>query len=927
MIPLPIRDGSTRCTPIAPASGPLTHGVAVTNPSPNATLMSTNRCVAVRTAATSAEFASVSAIAPCASTIHTAAAIGIFDQCHAFISKFEVFIENLPGADHRSYEARTLPSVEVKRIGWCTPYSGPADLIFTAGGPGNGWIIGPSMHLLERQRELEPLTRCLQDARTTAGKLVLVTGEAGLGKSSLVEHFTLEHRRDARTAWGACDALSTPRALGPVRELAAQLAGIGSHTARDDESIDWLFRSLLEKLSGGEDAVCLVVLEDIHWADAATLDFLRFIGRRIQRTRAVFVATYRDDELPVTHPLRLALGELTGPHVVRMRLAPLSLTAVEILANDSGRDTRLLHRTTGGNPFFVREVLASPGVPVPETVRDAVLARLARCSNAARELTELVAISPGRTETWLVDAVMGACPQAMDEAGARGLLDVQTESVGFRHEIARLAVLGAISSMRVGALHAKVLQILTERARDPARLVHHAALCNDTAAVLEYAPLAAKEAARLGAHREAAAHLHAALRCRQSLEPRQRAELLEQHAIESALANQNRDAIDSGTAAAAAWRDIGSAEARSRVLTLLVQEYRTVGDKPRADECVAGAIELLEALPPSAHLAMAYGARSFLALARGWNQDAFEYGHRALALARKFGDRAVEAHALCHIGGALLGTGDRAGYEPLDRSLALALENAQEDNAARAYRTLQFYAGLIRDFSRAERAFHEGVDYCEERGIFNHSAYIRAYYTVCELDRGKWTEAANTASELLHGSEVMGVTQRVTLMITLALVRLRRGDPGVDDLLDEAFRLAVPTGETSRIARVAAARAEHAWYSGRLGDVVHETSVGLAHLRGHTTPWFNGELLFWQSRAQPVEIVGKVAEPYRLMLAGDWQAAADAWKEIGQPYEQALALAEGTEQTQREALTLLDRLEAGPLAAMVRRRLRERGVR
>jgi ATP/maltotriose-dependent transcriptional regulator MalT len=756
-----------------------------------------------------------------------------------------------------------------------------------------------------------------------------VAGEAGLGKSSLVEHFALEHRREARTIWGACDALSTPRALGPVRELAAQMAGIGGRAARDDESIDWLFRSLLERLSRDEDGVCLVVLEDIHWADEATLDFLRFIGRRIQRTRAVFVATYRDDELPVTHPLRLALGELTGPHIIRLRLAPLSLAAVEVLASDSAgsRDIRLLHRTTGGNPFFVREVLASPGEPVPETVRDAVLARLARCSQAARELTELVAISPGRTETWLVDSVIGASMPAMDEAGARGLLEVRTESVGFRHEIARLAVLGAISPARVGALHAKVLRTLTGRAGDPARLVHHAALCNDTAAILEYAPLAAKEAARLGAHREAAAHLSAALRCCRSLEPIQRAELLEQQAIESALADQIRDAIESGTAAAAAWRDIGCVEAQSRVLTLLAQQYRTVGDKARADECVADAVALLEARPPSAYLAKAYGARSLLAVGRGWNQEALEYGRRALALAREFGDRTAESHALCQIGGALLGTGDRAGYESLERSLALALDDAQEDNAARAYRHLQFYAGLIRDFPRAERAFHEGVEYCEERGIFCHSAYMRAYYTVCDLDRGRWTEAADTASELLHGSVVSGVTPRVTVMVTLALVRLRRGDPGVDELLDEAFRLAVPTGETSRIARVACARAECAWYSGRLTDVVRETSIGLAHLCGHTTPWLNGELLFWQSRAQPVEIVGKVAEPYRLMLAGDWQAAADAWREVGQPYEQALALAEGTERAQREALDLLDRLAAGPLAAIVRRRLRERGAR
>jgi len=785
----------------------------------------------------------------------------------------------------------------------------------------------PVVHLLDRQKQLEELNRCFQEARAASGKLVLVAGEAGIGKSSLVERFVSEHRRDARTLWGACDALSTPRALAPVQEIAAQTAALDGRGIHHDESGDRLFRVLLEDFARSE-RVCIVVLEDLHWADAATLDFLLFIGRRIQRTSAVFVTTYRDDELSSTHPLRLTLGELTGHHVIRMRLAPLSLAAVEVLAKDSGRDAALLHRTTGGNPFFVREVLASAGELVPETVRDAVLARLVRCSAATVELVKLVAISPGRTESWLVESVLGPRQTAVDEAGARGLLDVQTESVAFRHELARRAVLSTVQSDRVREMHGKVLQTLVEHRVDPARLVHHADLARHAAAVLEYAPLAAQEAARLGAHREAAAHLSTALRYGASLATPLRAELLERHAQESALANQTRDAIASGIEAVASWRQVGDIEAQARVLSLLSQEYRTVGDKAGADECAAGAISLLEPLPRSASLAMAYGARSLLAVQRGWDREALEFGQRALELAHEVGDHAAESHALNNIGGALLGTGDRAGYNPLERSLALALEHRLENHAAFAYRHLEHYAGLIHDFARAQRAFHEGVEYCEERGIFSHSAYIRAYYTTCELERGEWTEAARMATELLQSSEVTGATQRVTIMTTLALVRLRRGDPGADELLDRAIELAIPTSELNRIGRVAAARAEQAWYGGRLAIVARETAIGLAEVRGHTAPWINGELLFWQSRAQPdAPIEGEVAEPYRLILAGDWRAAACAWESIGMPYEQALALEKGPEEALREALTILDNLGAGPLAAIVRRRLRECGAR
>ena len=783
------------------------------------------------------------------------------------------------------------------------------------------------MHLLERKEQLEALNRCVEAARAGCGKLVLLAGGAGLGKSSLVEQFVSEHRRNARTLWGACDGLSTPRALGPVHEIAAQTSGPAERATHDVAPRDWLFRLLLEDLAQPEGA-CLVVLEDLHWADAATLDFLRFIGRRIQRTRAVFVATYRDDELSASDPVRLALGELTGHHVIRMRLAPLSLAAVQMLAEDSGREGELLHRITAGNPFFVREVLASPGELVPETVRDAVLARLARCSAATRELAEFVAVSPGRTETSLIESVLGVPQAVVDEAGSRGLLIVQSDSVGYRHELARLAVYGTIPAERARALHSNILQHLAQHGGDPARLVHHATFANDATAVLKYAPLAATEAARLGAHREAAAHLSAALRFASSQPTEHRAALLEQHAQESSLANQTRTAIASATAALAAWRQISDIEAQSRVLSLLSQEYRTVGDKAAADEAVAGAITLLEALPRSANLAMAYNSRSLLAVNRGWNQEALEFGRRALELAREVGDRAAESHALCNIGGALLGSNDRAGHEALERSLELALQGRLEDQVARAYRTTLFYSVLLHDFARAQRVFQEGVEYCEERGIFSHSAYIRAYYTTFELDRGEWTEAARIATELMNSSAVTGVQQRVTVMTTLALVRLRRGDPGADDLLDQAMELALPTSELNRIGRLTAARAEKAWYEGRYADVARETAMGLAHLRGHTAPWIHGELLLWQSRIQPTTAPeGEVAEPYRLMLQGNWRAAADAWAQIGMPYEQALALAEGPDEALREALTILDRLGAGPLAAIVRRRLRERGVR
>jgi len=183
-----------------------------------------------------------------------------------------------------------------------------------------------------------------------------------------------------------------------------------------------------------------VVLEDLHWADEATLDFVRFLGRRIQRTRCLLIATYRDDELAPTHLLRSVLGELTGQHASRIHLSALSLSAVEELSRGTRHDAGRVYEVTGGNPFFVRELLSAPTDAVPGTVRDAVLARLLQCSAAAREVAELVSLLPGRTEPWLVRTILGDVGAAADEAVMRGLLRYHDQTLAFRHELGRLAV-------------------------------------------------------------------------------------------------------------------------------------------------------------------------------------------------------------------------------------------------------------------------------------------------------------------------------------------------------------------------------------------------------------------------------------------------------------------------------------------------------
>ena len=782
------------------------------------------------------------------------------------------------------------------------------------------------MDLLERQSQLEELTALLRNAGAGFGKIALISGEAGVGKSALVEQFAQQIAEGSRVFWGHSDALQTSRVLGPVNELAVGMSLLRGTAGESAMSREQLFSRLFEKLSPPH-PFSVVILEDLHWADEATLDFVRFLGRRIQRTRCLLIATYRDDELSPQHLLRAVLGEIIGRHTMRIRVPPLSLEAVAQLTEGTPRNARQVHDVTGGNPFFVRELLSAPADTVPETVRDAVLTRLMQCSPAAREITELVSVVPGRSECWLTRGVLGDIDVAVDEAITHGLLRYQNNALTFRHELGRLAVEGALPRARAQALHKSILKVLGECGADLSRLVHHASHAQDERAILEQAPRAAQEASLAGAHREAAAHLATVLQHASSLSAAEQAKYLELHAAECDLTNQVADALASATQALCIWQQQKDVAAQARVHLSIRRQHWKAGQNALAEKHVAQAIALLETLPPSCELAMAYSARSQLAMSSDRTQEALEYGRRALALADQFKDHGARAHALNNIGSALLSDGESAGVEHLEQSLAVALEHNLHEHSGRAYANLVSASVRRRMSAIAERYVPEGIAYCELHEVHDCLSYIRAYNAHFELDRGNWDKAAQVASDLIE-RHAPAVAQRVPALIALALVRVRRGDPGADTLLDEALQLAMPTGELQRIGEVATARAEHAWYRSDFPQVAREVAVGFKAAAGRGDPWIVGELAYWARRADPAfKVPANIAEPYALMIAGEWQRAADAWQELEMPYERALALLDGPEEALREALVILERLCPGPLCLIVRQRLRELGAR
>jgi tetratricopeptide (TPR) repeat protein len=567
------------------------------------------------------------------------------------------------------------------------------------------------MPLLERESALETLGGWFAEARAGRGRLVLVGGEAGIGKTALANEFALRHRQAARVLWGACDPLTTPRPLGPLADVAPALGGRLDQLLREEAPREVLFPTLLERLRDTRVATVLVV-EDVHWADEATLDLLRFLARRLGPSAVLVVVTYRDDEVGPLHPVRLLAGDLASPALVRrLRLAPLSRQAVAVLTGPHGVDPDALCETTGGNPFFVTEVLAAGHEAIPATVADAVLARAARLSPPARQVLDAAAVVAPPVETWLLAEAADAAPAQVDECVAARMLKGQGGGVAFRHELARLAVERALGPGRRADLHGRVLAALLTRhgtAPDPARLAHHAEGAGDGLAVLAHAPVAARRAAALGAHREAAAQYARALRFADGLARAGRAELLEGHSYACYLTDQLADATTSRERALACWRALQDRRKEGDTLRWLSRLAWYQGRNADAERAGREAVELLEGLAPGPELAMAYSNLSQLAMVASRTDEAVAWGDRAIGLAERLGQTEILVHALNNVGTAEMCASRPAGQLTLERSLALALAHGLEEHAARAYTNLACSALNLRDYPLASRNLDEG---------------------------------------------------------------------------------------------------------------------------------------------------------------------------------------------------------------------------
>jgi tetratricopeptide (TPR) repeat protein len=718
--------------------------------------------------------------------------------------------------------------------------------------------------LLEREGQLGALGAALAGVgERGVGLVVLVHGEAGIGKTALVRRFCGQAGGSVRVLWATCDPLFTPRPLGPLFDIARVVEGELREQVEAGGQPHEVARALMDELDGRSSSV--LVVEDLHWADEATLDVLRLCARRIDSVPALLVLTYRDDGLHPSHPLRSMLGELPSAMSTRHELPRLSEAAVAALAGASTLDLGELSERTGGNPFYVTEVLAAGGGRIPPTVRDAVLARAAGLSGAARDVLEAVAVVPQRTEVWLLEALVQRALDGLDECLGSGMLRGEADGVAFRHELARLAIEESLTPHRAVVLHRRALAALAKQAigsPDLVRLAHHAEAAGDTSAVLRYAPAAAAHAAAVGAHREALHQYGRALRFAAGLAAKRRAELLERFAEEGFLTDLREEALPALDEALAIHRDAGELLRAGDVLRLRARLKSDVGRTAEARVDAREATHILEALPPGIELARAYAEMGCLALQADEPEETLEWGQRAFALADRLGDIDALAHALNIIGFVELNRGDMGGKDKLERSLELARNAGELREVAIAY--IDLCAGLSRlgRYRDMTRYAEEGIEYCEGHGLDSWTKWLVAAKAEIELALGLWDQAAETATSIIDAPASPAAAVHGALLVR-ALVRARRGDPDHPTSLERAQAIGDSVGDLQCLAPTAAANAECAWLEGRPHGIGPATQAAFELALRQRAPSFIGELGLWRWRAGLLdEPPANAGEPY-----------------------------------------------------------------
>jgi DNA-binding CsgD family transcriptional regulator len=780
--------------------------------------------------------------------------------------------------------------------------------------------------LLERERHLAVLHDLLRALEAGRGHTVAITGEAGIGKSTLTRTFLHDAENKARVLRAACEDLTIAEPLAPLFDLAREAGWTLPETINSAGDRIAAFSEALDVIAP-KDGPSVILVEDLHWADDATIDFLRYVSRRIEARPALLILTSRDEEASGRNNIRRIAGAVASETLTRIRLEPLSMQAVAQLAKESGRNADEVYRLTGGNAFYVTELLRSEIGTHPVSVEDSVLYRADRLQPSARKVLNAVSVFPRRAEKQFVEQLKGT--MHMEACLEAGLLEEHGRFVAFRHELARQAVETALSDTERRDINQQLLNLLRETGEVAhGRLMHHAAIAGDREAIRDFAPIAATEAELSGSLRQAAAYLALAVENMSDLDWRARADLYNRYAFAAHQIADFHTAVEAQNAALETYRQAGDVGGEGDSYRRLSRYAWLMGNREQARDYAERACRTL-ANQRGPELAMARSTIAQLEMLDYNMQAVPEHCDAAIAIAEEFDRPDIIAHAKNNLGMSKAYIDPSKARTLLSESLQISLDLKRSDDVARAYTNRTYLEMALMDYPAALESARAGFAFCGAHEQEGFKAYIGGTIAWILICQGLWDEADRY---LLHSFDrFFQTTNRSQTFpeacskLTLAMRRGEEPDPAAAAYLDEFI---ADMDELQRLSSYAELQGERAW----LGQGDRDSAIALLETvvsRAGNTPETVPYSLFWLHKLggrTGSAVPDCVERPVRFAIAGEWQDAAKEWGDAGLRYYEALALAEGDVEARDRCVSLLREMGAAAVEKRLLGHWHERGI-
>ncbi len=786
------------------------------------------------------------------------------------------------------------------------------------------------MTLIERDEFLASLQQHFVNVENGEGRCILLSGEAGIGKTALVKAFCKQQHDNSNIFQGACDNLFTPRPLAPLYDILWQVNKERWPVSSAIESRAALFANIFQELSAKKGKL-LIVFEDVHWADEGTLDFIRFFAKRIYQLPCLFILTYRDNEIHSNHPLRNVLGQLPPDSFTKMPLVPLSKQAVVEMAIHKGLNGEDVYSISQGNPFYVNEILASYSPGIPDNIKDSILSVYEQQKEGTKNAWQIWSVMPEGLEVDRVAKLKSALGKAIDHCFAISVILVQNGKVVFKHELYRRTIEESLTLFKRMELNKMILELFLdsfEEKGEVERILNYAKNANERNLVVKYAPLAASKAALIGAHKEASKLFLTAIEYFEGDDTNQLAELYEAYAYECYLSNQVKEAITFTEKVLKLWKDSADIVKTGDSLRFLSRLWWLNGNGNNAENFALQAIEVLKDEPVSATKAMAFSNMSQLKMLSDEPAECFLWGEKAIAMAKELGNVEILSHAINNVGSLkmCIPSSEQEGIAMLQQSLEIALKNSYHEHAARAYTNLGSGAIKIKNYALAKRALQEGLEYCEERDLDSWKDYMLSWKARLDLESGNWSGAQAIADNLLKNENQPAII-KIPALIVIGKIKIRKGEKDALPLLMNAKVMAFETMELQRIIPLMVALLEYEWLTGKTIIEKNDLDQTFLLLQGAGIDWDKNEFAFWMKKAGRHLVSNKEIIELDISSESSASKAGEFWEKSECPYERSLVLFEGNVDDKKRAIVIVQDLGGVAVYQKMKQAMRNLGIK